>query len=142
MSRYRYRGYGMPRGDYEVTERTVNGATYRAIKLTATGRILSHDDVKRQMEKGINMVSRWIPRLIRVMPTGIDKDILEYYWKEIDDYADRLEILAARIREEVAKHSVVRTKQERIKALRNIAGRTSEEAESFLAKADELEAEL
>lgn len=139
MPRYRgpraFHATGPPRGEYTVETK----GRFKYIKLSKTGRVFSYHEAQKQVDKGFNMVTRWLLRIVQIVPESTDYDLDEYYWERIDDYADRLEILAERIREEVRKHLKVRSKQERIKALRNVTGRTPEEAAIFLAKADELE---
>lgn len=145
MPRRSYRRYmypsGPPRGEYTVEDPKGNGV-YRYIKLSSTGRTFSFEDSKKQVEKGLNMITRWMGRIVQIVPNTDDRDLNDYYWEQIEDYCDRLRIIADRWMEEVAKHRKVRTKEERIKALRNTTGRTEEEAALFLAKADELEKEL
>jgi hypothetical protein len=68
--------------------------------------------------------------------------IAEWDWERIEQFIDEVEVFVETFRKEIKKHRVQRSKTEKIQALRNVQGRTPEEAAAFRAKADALEAKL
>lgn len=96
-------------------------------------------DCERRLQSAINAVSRWFSRTLRtrtVYPDAESRcdDLQRLRWR-IDEIAEYAAVAA---RELDRLEGVDRT-QDRIAQLRQIAGRTPEEAAAYLAKADELE---
>jgi uncharacterized small protein (DUF1192 family) len=71
-----------------------------------------------------------------------DRDIDEWNLELIDSFVENLEDYVGILRTEIDKLIGVKSKEERIALLRNVSGRTPEEAAEFRRKADELEKRL
>lgn len=109
-----------------------NGLKYIRLE---TGRVVFLSDAVREFEKNTSKVRLWAARTSKL--TSDDRD-LERYGSLLDD----LERLLVLHREELARLLSRRKTEDRIASLRNINGRSSEEAAAYLAKADELERTL
>jgi hypothetical protein len=59
--------------------------------------------------------------------------------EQIEWALDSMDAYLHAVREHLEKERGVKSREERIALLRNVSGRTPEEAEAFLKKADELE---
>lgn len=71
-----------------------------------------------------------------------DPDIDEWNLELVDSFVENLEDYVGILRTEIDKVLGVKSKQERIALLRNVSGRSPEEAAEFIRKADELERRL
>jgi hypothetical protein len=113
---------------YERPE-TINGIKFIRMK---TGRLVSMWDLMRLIDAAHSDFSRSVSRMFKVVSDDYDMEWLERQLESMEDYI-------AAVREEIAKQRKAWGKQERIKKLRNVQGRTPEEAAAFIQKADELE---
>lgn len=109
--------------------------------VTAGGARYTHYDCERRLKAATSGVFRWFNRAVKTRTTW--NDDVEMNRDQIRDLRSALEELqdyvehAQRYLDEVEG---VDRRAERIKALRNVSGRTPAEAAVYLAKADHLEA--
>jgi hypothetical protein len=108
--------------------------TVRYITLKS-GREIGFWDAVSNVETAHSDLVRWFGRLFKLANDDWD-------WERIDNRVWDLEDLVGYYRKRVEERGFRRTKEERIKQLRQVSGRTEEEAAAFLAKADKLEREL
>lgn len=95
----------------------------------------------RKAEQASRAFSRWFYRSMVTTTKWSDPDLNEFEADRLGDLLDDMETYIGSAREGLAERQAVRQREQKVKALRNIAGRTPEEAEAYLAKADELERE-
>lgn len=121
-----------------IDERKNDGYTFRYWR-SPKGKVYTNFDCERRFESAIWAVSRWFARTVRTRTTSPDAeanrdDLRTVRWK-LDKLSEHVLMMQAQLDD---LEGVDRT-QERITQLRQIAGRTPEEAAAYLAKADELE---
>jgi hypothetical protein len=97
-----------------------------------SGRLLSFWDAITAGESAQSALVRAFSRSFKLAADDWDLERIEYR-------IDGLELWIAAVRAELEKRRGVQSQKERIALLRNTTGRTPEEAEAFLRKADELE---
>jgi hypothetical protein len=129
-----------------VSERTlhekpvmIHGHAFIRMK---SGRHLTFWDCLGAAERADTDMHRAVSRAFKLALAETDADIREYDLERLEWFIDSLESYAGSLREHLGKHRTVHSKRERIALLRNVSGRTPEEAAEFLRKADELEAQL
>jgi hypothetical protein len=127
---------------YEKVFMTDSGFKYLNLK---SGRRVMFFHATDEVKKCMTPLYRWTSRMFKLVDSP-DKDIAESNWDTLDWRLFEIESWIKAVREHYEKeHGVVRkerNKRDRILALREIAGRTPEEAAMFLAKADQLEQEM
>jgi hypothetical protein len=129
----------MPESDRIEERRNREGDTFRWI-VTETGKRYSNFDCMQRVKAADSAFSRWFSRAVKTRTS----------WAEAEMRGDELERLrwllsdmqtylaaAGRYLDELEGTD---RRAERIRALREVQGRTPEEAAAFLAKADRLEA--
>ena len=121
---------------YEKVEETASG--YKYLKLKSGRRVMFHD-AQREADDNFASVARWLSRMAKL--TGAH-EYADFDWEQIGYFLDHMETLAEHYRAEIRKHDVHTSKKERIAQLRNVKGRSAEEAALYLAKADQLEKEM
>jgi hypothetical protein len=124
---------------YERAETTATGHKFITLQ---SGRKVSFYDAENKCGKFLTDLTRWGKRLVQLAPDVTDPDISEYYNDTILRHIERTEALAEHWRALLEQRVGVATKRQRIAALRDVRGRTPEEAAVYLAKADQLEEEL
>lgn len=107
---------------------------HKFIRLNS-GRLMTFWDLMSRADQDFTAYARAVRRCFKLVEDDYDLERLESRVEALEDYA-------ARLREEIRKKYHYKNKKERIAALRNVAGRTPEEAAAFLAKADQLERDL
>lgn len=118
----------MSRRDYErVVER--GGFKYIEVK---SGRLLTFWDAHRDAERGFTDLTRGVSRAFKLTDDDYDLERLGWLIENVQLYCDSAMA-------EINRQRGVKTQEDRIALLRNTTGRTPEEAEMFLRKADELE---
>lgn len=111
---------------------------FKYIRMPRSGKLLSFYDLVEKAQTDLRGLARDVSRSFKTINTH-DQEYLASDLERIEWLLDDVEEWAKRVRDHLAnEHGRVR-RRERIAQLRNIAGRTPEEAEAFLAKADELE---
>lgn len=123
---------------YEKVEAMDSGFKFLTLK---SGRRVMFHQAKWEVDKALTPLFRWTSRMFKLISDN--PEFSESEWEQLDWKLFEIESWIKAVRshyEEV--HGVAkeeRSKKARIAALRQIAGRTPEEAEMFLKKADELE---
>jgi hypothetical protein len=127
--------------DYDrVEERKVDDdVTFRCFVIDRTGTRYSHSECERRLKTAVSTMMRWFHRAI----------VTRSLWRDPDMNADELERLrwvlndlqtyVEVVQRELDRLAGVDRRAERIKSLREISGRTPEEAALYLSKADALE---
>lgn len=120
-------------------ERQMGHGTVRWIT-TEKGRRYTHYDCERRMAAAWRGVPRWFARAVRTRTTWNDPDMNA---REVQQLRDVLADMRSYV--EMAERHLdtiegVDRRAERIRALRDVAGRTPAEAAAYLAKAAQLEA--
>lgn len=100
-----------------------------------SGRHLTFWDVLVLLESAHTDLGRSFSRLFKLAADDWDLERIEHRLDAIEEHC-------AALRSHLDKARGKVTKQQRIALLRNVEGRTPEEAEAFLRKADQLENEL
>lgn len=106
---------------------------FKFIRL-GSGRIMSFWDAQGEADKSRTALGRHVSRMFKLAG--------EYDMEWVESFVDDLESYVAALREEIKRLREVRAKRDRIASLRNVEGRTPEEAAEFLRKASELERQL
>ena len=122
-------------------EKPEEGSTGHRFITLKSGRVVSFLDAQREAEDHLASLYRWELRMEKLADVK-DKDLNEWYWEQVEWFIDKVDALVGYSRDEIKKHNTRKSKEERIAALRNVTGRSPEEAAAFLAKADQLEKEL
>jgi hypothetical protein len=117
---------------YEKVHQTTNGFKYLELK---SGRRVMFWDAKNEADDHYSSMIRWVSRMFKLANDESDLN-------RIDNFVWHLESLVGAYRAELERLNVRKSKEERIAQLRDVSGRTPEEAALYLAKADQLEAEL
>lgn len=112
-------------------DHVVESHGHKFIRLQS-GRLMSFWDMMTRADRDFTAFERAMSRCFRL----VDDD---YDLERLSGRVERLEFYVGALRKEVDRLFKNKTKKERIAALRNVTGRTPEEAAAFLAKADELE---
>lgn len=116
-------------------ERVEERNGYKFIRLKS-GRIMSFWDAHTDAERARTDLGRAVSRMFKLAPDEeFDVERLDWFIENLEDYARHL-------RAEMDKTHGARSAKERIALLRNVEGRTPDEAEAFRRKADELEQRL
>jgi Lon protease-like protein len=107
--------------------------------VTDRGVQYTHYECERRLKSAVNAVERWFGRAVRTRTTWDEAEMNEH---EIQGLRRELRDLQSYV--EAAQRQLddiegVDRRTERIKALREVAGRTPAEAAAFLRKADQLE---
>jgi hypothetical protein len=127
--------------DYDhVEERKVDDdVTFRYFVIDRTGTRYSHSECERRLRSAVSTMTRWFHRSIVTRSSwrdpAMNADELERLRWVLDDLQTYVEV----VQRELDRIAGVDRRAERVKALREIAGRTPAEAAAFLAKAAELE---
>jgi hypothetical protein len=106
-----------------------------------SGRRIIFTDAESMGKAGFSSLCTAISRMFK-LARHQDRDIDEWNLERIDSFVETLEDYVGVWRTEIDKLIGVKSKEERIALLRNVDGRSPEEAAEFLRKADELEAKL
>jgi hypothetical protein len=114
-----------------------NGFKY--IRLPS-GRLLGWLDAMREAERARTALSTAVSRCFKLL--NEDREIAEWDLERIEWFIDNLDSYTGAIRKEIERRRGTQKVEERIALLRNVDGRTPDEAEEFLRKADELERRL
>ena len=104
---------------------TINDLKFLTLK---SGRQVMFWNAKDEADDHYSSMVRWVSRMFKLANDESDLN-------RIDNFVWHLESLVERL-------NVRKSKEERIAQLRDVSGRTPEEAALYLAKADQLEAEL
>lgn len=100
-----------------------------------TGNLLSFWDVMSQVEGAHTRLGRAFSRAFNLATDEYDLERLEWRLEQLEDHLGAL-------RKHLDEVRGVNSVRERIALLRNVDGRTPEEAEAFIRKANELERRL
>lgn len=123
-----------------IIEREHEGYTFRYWQ-SPKGTEYTNLDCERRLEAAVWAVGRWFGRTMCTRTTTPDaeqsRDILQVVRWKLDKLAEHITMMQKQLDEIEG----VDRKSERIAALRQIDGRTPEEAAAFLAKADKLESQ-
>jgi hypothetical protein len=117
---------------YERVETDSLGHKYITL---GTGRQVIFYDAEKKASKHLTDLARWVRRMGMLTER-------EYQETSLLATVERMEAMAQHWRREMERRQGVATKRQRIAALRDVRGRTPEEAAVYLAKADELEKQL
>jgi len=128
----------MTEGD-RIIEQTNEGFTFRFYE-SKEGTRYTHYDCERRLKAAANGLYRWFSRTLKTRTTSGDAEQDKYDLQRLRWIADEVAEYAAVIQREVDRLEGVDRTSERVKALRQVAGRTPAEAAAYLAKADQLEA--
>lgn len=111
---------------------TIRGYKYIRLK---SGRLVTYHECTDAAGSAWTDMVRAVSRSIKLASGDDDLERIEWFLDNVDSYAQSA-------RKYVQDKRGVHTKRERIALLRNVEGRTPEEAAEFLSKADELEQHL
>ena len=128
------------RGFEQIRERRTDYGISKTF-ISESGKLYTHEECQRRLKAAVRGTQRWFSRTIRTLTVWNDPDMNEYERERLrwilDDMASYVEIVAG----ELDRLDGVDRKAARIAALRNVQGRTPEEAALFLAKAEQLAGE-
>lgn len=125
---------------YYDQERVETIGPHKFITLQS-GRRITFLDAQSMAQAAHSSLSTAASRMFK-LARHQDRDIDEWNLEVIDSFVESLEDYVGILRTEIDKLIGVKSKQERIALLRNVSGRSPEEAAEFLRKADELEQRL
>lgn len=117
-----------------------DGDVFRYLVLDGGGRYSNLDCIGKT-EQGMRAFQRWFHRSMVTATKWSDPHLSESDTERMGWLLDDMETYISSARQGLAEREGARRREEKIKALRQIAGRTPDEAEAYLAKADELERE-
>lgn len=117
-----------------------DGDVFRYLVLDGGGQYSNLDCIGKA-EQASRAFGRWFYRSMLTATRWSDPALSESDTERLGWVLDEMETYIASARQGLAERQGARRREEKIKALRLIAGRTPEEAEAYLAKADELERE-
>lgn len=118
----------------ETVPDMLGGDPVRYIRLKS-GRRLSFWEAVADAERAHTDLNRALARAFRLARS-------DWEVERVEDRVARLEDYLAVLRAHLAKLAEERAQCEKIEALRNVEGRSPEEAAAYLAKADELERKM
>jgi hypothetical protein len=101
----------------------------------------SNLDCISKTEQASRAFGRWWSRSLMTATIWADPALSDSDTERLGWLLDDMESQIISARRALAERQEAQRREEKIKALRRIAGRTPEEAEAYLAKADELERE-
>jgi hypothetical protein len=108
-----------------------------------SGKMYSFAHVMHQADLAEHAFARAISRAFKLRPDWPGEPDRAAYremdLEQIEWALDSMDAYLHAVREHLEKERGVKSREERIALLRNVSGRTPEEAEAFLKKADELE---
>jgi Lon protease-like protein len=107
--------------------------------VTEQGKRYTQYDCERRLKSATSAVMRWFSRAVRTRTTWNDADMNEATLAYLRDALRDLSGYVEAAQRELDRIEGVDRRAERIKSLREVAGRTPAEAATFLAKADQLE---
>lgn len=121
-----------------VKERKTSLGTHKFI-VTERGQTYSHDECERRLKSAVRGTSRWFGRALHTLTVWSDKRMNDYEVQRLRRILDDMSMYVEAVQVELDRIEGVNRQAERIAQLRNVAGRTPEEAAAFLAKAEQLE---
>jgi len=121
-----------------VEERRTEYGIFRTFT-TDKGKWYSHNDCERELKAAVRKTQRWFSRSIRTLTVWNDKDMRDMEIGDLRWVLEDITTYAEAVQQELDRIEGVDRKEERIKALRDVSGRTPEEAALYLRKAEELE---
>lgn len=124
--------------DDKIIERSNDDFTFRYFE-SEKGTRYTHWDCERKLVAARNAMSRWFSRALKTRTSSGDAEFDSYELQHLRYIAEGIAEYAEVIQREIDRLEGVDRKTERIKALRNVKGRTPEEAAMYLEKAAQLE---
>lgn len=121
-----------------IIERTNDGYTFRYYE-SQGGTRYTHYDCERRLTAAKNAMYRWFSRTLKTRTDSGDAEQNSYELKRLRWIAEEVAQYAEVMQRELDRLEGTDRLAERVKALRQVAGRTPEEAAAYLAKADALE---
>lgn len=121
-----------------IIERSTDGYTFRYFE-SKKGARYTHYECERRLKTTVDGLYRWFSRTLKTRTTSGDAEQDKYDLQRLRWVADEVAECAAVIQREVDRLEGVDRTAERVKALRQVSGRTPEETAVYLAKADQLE---
>lgn len=128
----------MTQGD-RIIERSNEGFTFRFYE-SEKGTRYTHYDCERRLKAAANGLYRWFSRTLKTRTTSGDAEQDKYDLQRLRWIAAEVAEYVAVIQRELDRLEGVDRTSERVKALREVTGRTPEETALFLAKAEQIEA--
>src|SRR5215831_8722232 len=110
---------------YDHVETTIGG--YKRIR-TKRGTVVTFFDAERQAKRGLTTLWRSLTRMSRLARPPDPGDEYDFDWEHIDWLLDEVESMVTMWREKVREHGVQRSREDRIRQLRDVSGRTPDEA--------------
>jgi hypothetical protein len=125
--------------DYDrIEELPLDHGTVRVL-LTSQGTRYTHSDCERRFQAGRNAMTRWFARWVRTRTEWNDADMRAYTLRDLRAELDDIASYVESARKELDRIEDVDRVTDRVRALREVAGRTPEEAKLYLAKAEALD---
>lgn len=121
-----------------IKEKRISMGTFKFL-VTERGQEYSHDECERRLRTAVRGTQRWFSRSLRTLTDWNDKDMRDYEIQRLRRVLEDMTMYAEAVQQALDKIEGVNRQSERADKLRNIAGRTPEEAAAFLAKAEELD---
>jgi hypothetical protein len=124
--------------EYSVKERRGDYGIQRWI-VTEAGKTYSHDQCESRLKASVNTMFSWFAWTISSRPTWNEADRRRHELWRLRNVAEKIAAYAELVGQELDRLEGVDHKAQRIAQLREVRGRTPEEAAAFFAKAEQLE---
>jgi hypothetical protein len=129
----------------KIIEYTMSHGVVRNIQLNGLlmkkGKTYTHHECERRLKAAWGGTTRWFSRTLRTRTTWNEADMNKHEMERMRYLLDDMQTYIEVVQQELDRIEGLDRKAERIKALRNITGRSPEEAALFLEKAAQLEGE-
>lgn len=121
-----------------IKEKRISMGTFKFL-VTDRGQEYSHDECERRLKTAVRGTQRWFSRSLRTLTDWNDKYMRDDEIRRLRSILEDMTTYAEIIQQALDKIEGVNRQSERAMKLRNVAGRTPEEAAAFIAKADQLD---
>ena len=117
------------------------GDVFRSL-VTDSGSLYGNLECRRKAEQATRAFERWFQRTLETATVWADPDFVSDDAEQLGWVLDDLERVLRMARSKLEAREGVQREERKIAALRQTAGRSPDEAATYLAKADELERAL
>lgn len=123
-------------------ERVEKRGGFKFIRLKS-GRMITFSEAHGFAKAAESALATAVSRMFKLAgPTSGDPELTDWDLERIEWFIDEVASYLTAVRTEIEKRRGVKSQEERIALLRNVGGRSPEEAAAFTRKADELERRL
>lgn len=127
--------------EYRMTHGVVRGIQINGLTFNKKGKTYTHHECERHLQSAWRGTTRWFSRTLRTRTTWNEAEMNKHEMERLHYLLDDMQTYIEVVQQELDRIEGLDRRAERIKSLRNVAGRTPEEAAAFLAKAAQLEEE-